>query len=303
MARAMSSLGSKDQTLVRSVPSVHQFFRYQPGDIVQFARSSTSNNHSSSSQERFHIEQLTDLPGRLEFTGYSYSRYVGEYGAIYYSYSPTRDWVIDITASTLRPMVTAPDELVTLGGNSGSSAYPSMICKHRINANGFYVIQAESFGSTSMFYLPDTISGECIAAFIPIGYPSSYILDTQLGLRYYGIGNGPSSSSSWIAGAVINGDTIGTVSSDEYFHVPVDEDDPPVVEDPEIVLCPNPSMDWVQLPEGFNDKELLIFDLQGRLVQTLRLAEAALLDVRTLPEGVYLLSADGVDPQRLVIAR
>lgn len=110
-------------------------------------------------------------------------------------------------------MVSAPDELVNLGSNSVSNNDPSIICKHRINENGYYVIKAESFGSTSMFYLPDSLIEECNIAYIPIlGYSSNLVLDNQLGLRLFSIGYGSSYNSTSIRGAIINGDTIGIVS-------------------------------------------------------------------------------------------
>lgn len=297
-------VGIQGPDLGQLVPSIGQFYRYQPGDVVEFGYNSTFNLHSTSGRERFHIDQRTELLGRLEFTGHSCKKYVGPYGAISYSQDSTREWIIDITASGISPMESAPDELVAVQSNSVSGGALAMICKHRIDMNGYYVIQAESFGSTSMFYLPDTISGECITAFIPTGYPSNYTLDSELGLRYFGIGSGPECSNSYILGAVIGGDTIGIVDNDDFFNIQVDD---PIIVEPnveDIGLCPNPAVDWVHLPDDFIGKELLIFNVQGRLLQTRRVSEAAdLLDVRTLLEGIYLLSVDGMDPLRLMIAR
>ncbi|MBK7383664.1 MAG: T9SS type A sorting domain-containing protein [Flavobacteriales bacterium] len=288
-------IGIQGPGLGQVVPSLEQFYRYQPGDVVQFSYSIVSSLHPSSREERLHISQRTELPGRLEFTGYSYNRHVDIGGRVTYSFSASRNWNIDITSGT-GPMVSAPDELVNLGSNSVSNNDPSIICKHRINENGYYVIKAESFGSTSMFYLPDSLIEECNIAYIPIlGYSSNLVLDNQLGLRLFSIGYGSSYNSTSIRGAIINGDTIGIVSSDDYFNVHMY--DPPR-------LRPNPASDQVQLPQEFVGKELSIFDLQGRLVQSIRPTDSSSsLDVRSMQVGVFLLRVDGTDPQRLVIAR
>lgn len=299
-------IGIQELALGRTIPSLNGFYRYQPGDVVQFSSSSTSNNHSWSSQERMHIEQRIEEEGRLEFIGYSYTRSVGPYNHVSYSHTPNRSWVISAAWSSLRPMRSSPGELVTLGSNGVSSGYPSIICEHGIRDNGHYFIKAQPSSGTNMFYLPAAMPEECVSVNIPIGYPSSYFLDSELGLRVFSVGYGPSYSGQGIVGAVINGDTIGVVRNDQFFNIPVVVIDTGAVavEAPILNLAPNPAFDRVLFPEEYNDRELLLFDSQGRLVQSIKLGkEPASLDVRTISEGMYYLKAEGLPPQRLVIAR
>lgn len=103
-----------------------------------------------------------------------------------------------------------------------------------------------------------------------------------------------------LVGSVVDGDTIGTVDPDDHLlTLNVDPNYRPVYE-----LFPSPANDRLTLMNAPAGAIVRMMDGTGQLVGThvIRSREES-IDVTDLAPGIYLLSVDGMWPQRLLIAR
>ncbi len=292
-----SLIGIHGPDVGRLVPSLEEFFPFQPGDVVQFKSSYMHYPQTFYDYERFHIQERIEQQGHLEFIGTSYYKHIGMNGYTSYDTVQSRTWMLDsATTSFIYPVYTAPMQIVHI---SSAGQFPIfMIADHAINSSGDYIIWSGPSGDGSLFYWPEVIPGDCQTA--PAQWPSvgHYYLDTRLGIRTFSTGFGPGSNSFNTIGAVVDGDTIGTVYSDDFLHAGIDEQTRS-----NGMIFPVPADDYIFLPYGQQGSFFNITDPEGRQLLTGKLDASLSVDVLQLPAGFYLLTQPGVPAQRFVIAR
>ncbi|MCO5275363.1 MAG: hypothetical protein M9900_10655 [Flavobacteriales bacterium] len=275
----------------RSIPGLYDFFRFQPGDMVLFRRQSVSMYpYSSSSWERFHIQERVEQPGNLKFIGYSNYRYFnGHSGVVSYSTMQQRTWTLDsATTDFVQPIYSSPNEVVRIGGSLWQPEF--MIAHHGIDSVGSYVIHSGTDENRGLFFWPDHVDGECQST--PPQYPSTgtYYLDSQLGIRYFNQATSPYDASHfWTIGAVISGDTIGTVFNDDFFLGGIQE-----IAQGSFYIHPNPCSDVLFIhTERPLDGHWKIMGIGGNILGngqfTFDIEQA--VDVSSLSDGIYLFDA------------
>jgi hypothetical protein len=101
-----------------------------------------------------------------------------------------------------------------------------------------------------------------------------------------------------LVGAVIGGDTIIPPPTINW-NVGTDE-----TPGPEFRIHPNPADHTCFISDVIGSEQARVFDLEGRVVLTTQLVvERVALDVSSLAPGSYVVNAEGMRPQRLIIAR
>lgn len=291
-------MGIQGPGVGRLVPSLEEFFPFQPGDVVQFRSSYMQYPQTLYDYERFHIQARIEQPGHLEFTGISYKKHIDMNGYDSYSTNLSRTWILDsATTGSIHPVYSAPMQIVHI---SGGGQFPIfMIADHTVDASGNYVIWSGHSGNGSLFYWPHIVPGDCQTA--PAQWPSVgyYYLDTRLGLRNFNIGFGPGSSSFKTVGAVISGDTIGSVYSDDFFHlVGIEETNLGPSK-----IYPDPATDHIIVPLATPGSPCTVLDAQGRTVINRSLTTDRRINVENLRAGIYLLLVNGRSPRRFSVAR
>lgn len=278
------------------IPSLGQFFRYQPGDAVQFLGTHSANQHTRYSYELFEIDQRIDQPEHLVFTGTSHVIEIGYYGSETGRWSGPRTWDLDIaTMRALRPVRSAPEQLLDLGGPMGPWQANNLMvmAEHGLRPNGHYQINGHSWSLSSIFYLSDTLTGDIAPVYLSPGFSSTYKMDTELGLREFCLGHGYSCDCEYIQGAVINGDTVGTFNGLGYF---VPEVNP-------TVMYPLPADDHLTMPGAIPGTEYKVFDVEGRIILEGTWTSSLTLDLRGVRSGAYVLDPGPGTNQRFIIAR
>ncbi len=299
-----NAIGVHGPDIGNLIPSFNEFFRYQPGDVVQFENSYREHAHYSATQTRFHITQRIENPGQLIFNGYAYSKHTHINAPSTYSTDDNMTWVANEVPGGAA-IHSYPGSVVDSLADFLGIGNIGLIVKHHIDAGGYYRIESIPFdhtismGSTSLFSSFDTGQVGCDPVAFKYGM---LIVDTQLGLRSFQRGKTP--IEYWVfatIGAVIAGDTIGTVLDDRYFHIP---EEPQVPEQDPQSIFPNPVYGAFVVPGAGANTLIEIYDIDGREVRSILLqAENTPVEVWDLAHGTYLVVVEGLPPQRLVIAR
>jgi hypothetical protein len=283
------------------IPTLQEFFRYQAGDIAQFLYYSCSQQHCSRRYQKFEIAQRTEENGQIEFSGPLYQRYVAYDGSVSYSFNPTHTWVIDSAANTnLLPLRSWPGQGMTLN-NMGSWFINNdlyLLARHYRDVSGAYVITGEVIRGQTLSDIYDSTITQCLRMASSNG-SNNYRLDTRIGLRLYSRGFGYEINSFETLGAVIGGDTIGTLQNDAFYNiVGIDELDLEAAQ-----LFPNPASEQINVPRARAGSEYCIMDMVGRIVICDLITDTPVIDVRLLQPGQYILKMQETYPQRLIIAR
>jgi len=103
----------------------------------------------------------------------------------------------------------------------------------------------------------------------------------------------------YLDGSVLNGYTTGTLlSDDQILAIASSNTSTP------LVIIPNPANDHVTLNNAIAGSRVRILDTHGHLLVDHRVTTATKsLDVGSLAPGIYLLTMDGFQPHRFIIAR
>lgn len=285
-----------------SVPSLEDFFRYQPGDIVQFHHTFCSGGHCGHRLERFEIQQRIEQPGHLEFFGPLHERHVGYYGEVWYTFTFEHTWVVDsMTDIRLRPLSSWPGQAMTLDGMPTSFIDEDLllVAKHYQDNTGAYVITGENYYNRTLVDILDSTSADCstLNSYTNIG--GNFRLDTELGLRLFSTSYGYEISSFQTMGAIISGDTVGTFYDDAYFNIVGNEESDRFI----ARLYPNPAYDLVTVPNSEPGETYSVFDAQGRPVIMNTFSTSFTIDVRSLQPGSYVLKRQNHSAQRFIIIR
>lgn len=274
------------------VPSIHQMYPYQAGDVVEYKKYGHfgSNNYSIHTDRLRHgILDRSDTDSLITFdtwlTRWRTTSIPTGSTQFYTSHYYNTDESELITSSVELPyrdlLFSYPGAPSTTEHQiTSSSPQGFCIASHSRDSLDRYVIGCElpqQTGTTSF------VSGS-VAYIQGIG-----LYDYSIGFEYY----------RWI-GSVISGDTLGTVHSDDYF-LDITE-----TSSTSLLISPNPASDnlFVRgMPNGTSD--LVMLDMTGRVVlrRTL-IGPDGNLDLRSLPEGMYTLHGpEGYTPAKVMIQR
>ena len=280
------------------IPSLDDFFPFQPGDIVQFSSITSQNWHTFSWITKFHIQGREEGPGHLTFTGYANSLFIGAYGEHIYQNLPEYSWTLD-TASDfrLRPLSSWPGKGVIFPGDYPlPTSEAILVAKHYRDSTGTYFITGDHLYGNSLLFVLDTPSVNCLS--VQTQYGNDLHLDTQLGLRHYSWNHLPDQYNFSTVGAVINGDTIGSLTSDDDLHVGIQETDRSNQQ-----IHPVPAQVRIFTTLGQQGTNYYITNTEGRRMSQGTLDASLSIDVHQLPQGLYFLILPGFGSQRFVIAR
>jgi len=285
------------------IPSLGEFFPYQPGDIVETRRRTwtTSNSSVVEKHTRYAIlERIEETPEHLSFVTTYFSRtayHIGQYA----SYSNGQEiWDFDLTNEVLSPISSAPNELVELGGPlyspwTGENDQMQMVAKHYRNDLGHYVIESIPGDEGRIFMAvepADTVG--CVSISGGGVIYGHYLIDSQLGVQKRYLENYPEHEHFSTVGAVLGGDTIGTVHDDLFFHVGIDESVPrrsilsPTVASDNVILTLDPPQPTTWSIRSLDGKEIRTGRTQGGTTNVLTVADLA--------PGVYILQLDEQHP-------
>ncbi len=298
--------GPDDGTLI---PSLAQFFPFQPGDVVELGSGWSSNLQNGNEISRVYIEERSDEPTRITFSGYAFNR-ISYDGGVYVDYSNGPfTWVVDsLNIPAFRLLQSAPQELVHLG-NGYSSAWPTsidVVARHHRNVDGNYVIEADKRVQIALFQAVNDQQSGCLPMLSPGACETDVRFNDQLGLNSWSVcfGNNGDGEAMWTIAAIIAGDTVGTWLNDEYFQVGMKDEF-----QGRISLHPNPANDHLVIQAyGSTPTAFRIADLTGHFMKwgPLPASVDQVIDVSSLAEGIYVLNlsaAEGSSSQRFIIAQ
>lgn len=279
------------------VPDIGQMYPYQPGDIMEIAKSAygfTNNGPfpagSYYMQAKYTILERTVEDGNVTLNTWklastSISLPTGS-ASFYTTHRVWEDTMVWTTSAIELPqrdlMFSYPGELVSSEHvMTSDSPHYECIARHRIDSLGRYCMECDLHACYD-------IDG--------VNYVEGIGLEQYMWLCLGIIGE-----RYQLVGTVINGDTTGTISPDSSI-VPVREKTLVKVK-----VFPNPANDHLVI-EGLDPSGamLALFDLQGRrVIQRTVHASSATLDVSSLSDGIYILSVPGARhfiPVRVVVA-
>ena len=289
-----------------AVPSVSDFIPFQAGDVVQMSTTSYELNHNASWRKvyrRFHIEERLETMDHIRFTGYAWDITQNYLPQFIHPHHGPYVWEIDLgNDATLAPMNTAPGEFVGFRDQQWSYSNVQMVARHRRDQHGHYVIESVPgyVNGTGMFTGVDPLADGCMMVDPCYSY-NNYRLDTELGMRVIPLCSYGSHRIFRTDGAVIAGDTIGTVHSDSFMQIPLPEIQYPVVPQG---LFPNPTNEAFSLQDTISNASIDILGIDQRLIRSIKLQGTnTSVPVGDLPPGTYVVIVSGLPPQRLVIAR
>ncbi|MBK9176989.1 MAG: T9SS type A sorting domain-containing protein [Flavobacteriales bacterium] len=314
------------------LPSLLDLFPYQTGDVLEYSVSESGYNGTTGYQGSHRRYKFTVASGNVLASGIEYNGQYIEHrwdwsdpdGSPLYTYGHLTtigaSWMAgapEFPWSDLQ--VSYPGQLVRGRVHENIWLPPdtaACIARHWINEAGERMIGCQPICFpdcaneqwTLTFGLPILPSPDNEPVpYYPIGYTDAFEPDycniqyrAGLGFEFLHGCYFEWGESYQLFGAVINGDTIGNVSSDESI-IALSVDDQ---SDRTTILSPNPASDRIQLTRATSGSMMRITDLNGRLVTSHTLTSAnETIDVQALQPGAYLLVMDGVTPQRFMIVR
>ena len=179
------------------------------------------------------------------------------------------------------------------------------IAQHTIGDNGAYRISSDSAFTHGHFFFLSPTQTECLFACAPYDLesspdrPNGANYEEGKGLVLYRSSHFDGYEEFYLDGSVLNGYTTGTLlSDDQILAIASSNTSTP------LVIIPNPANDHVTLNNAIAGSRVRILDTHGHLLVDHRVTTATKsLDVGSLAPGIYLLTMDGFQPQRFIIAR
>lgn len=279
------------------VPSVYDFFPFQAGDMIHMAVGSGQLNSlptSTTTFRRFQIEERIETSEYIRFSGTAFQidqYYNGQFSTpLYGPYL----WEIDLlNDSTLTPFQSAPQEFIELGHPLSSiSATPmqQLVVQHYRDQDGHYVIESTPGVAGTVFTGVNGALDACVTVTTcPMG--TEYRVDTELGLREVALCAYPYYHTFNTFGAIIAGDTIGTIYEDAFYHVGQQESSTE-----QFLILANVANESVQVLKGpMNTSQWRIAALDGKWIrQGLMVSgNSGHINVADLPSGIYILELVG----------
>lgn len=176
------------------------------------------------------------------------------------------DWLEEHTYYSMDVMLSANNEIVKCFSLDLIDAYPLINYRLLLRVNpdsDTITYRSIEYGCENLF---------------------SFELKPGIGVSFYSWTDGMSPGRFEFVGAIIDGDTIGTVNDDSYFMVSINNNPATA-----LTVYPNPFTNELHLTIKSNS-EIEIFDLKGMLVYTsfLPLGETT-LNLEKLKKGLYIM--------------
>ncbi len=326
-------IGEHGPELGRLAPSVEEMFPYHTGDVVEYSTQHGGTDGFSSNYGQARLYKFTVASGSptevaMVFDGamidhrWNWTSYWN--GPAHVTYGHQNSFGNTWTAG--RPELPWADLLTSYPGqlighwSENDMWSDSLVCiaDHGIDDMGRYTIRCKDVQDPSLIgeppghfmttyaepLAPDDLRVAQVRNWCP-GSPDQacgvlYTAGTGLNWLH---GNYFESFEEYVLlGSVMNGDTIGTVDTDEYvITLTVHEG---VTNLNLRSIAPNPASDHITFAGATGNETITIRDLEGRLVRTARMTSAQeRIPVSDIAPGMYLISVDGMLPQRFMIMR
>jgi len=279
-------------------PTLAEFFPFHPGDIVEYSYGTGDGWDYFSNWIKLYVNVREENDGQLIFSGQAHIQSIVS-GISVGDWQGTHQWVVDTTSlPAISAIGSSPGALANIPITDHDNIYT--LARHHINSDGRYVIQGEAVQPDMEVFAMGSIEGRtCIFGSRPGPCGTGLVLTEGLGAEVFAYCLGQHSFSSFITlGAVVDGDTIGTVHEDWYFHIGMDEMTTGIA-----LTYPNPASDFVHIPGAEPFAGYRLMDASGRQIATGILSESRSIDVRSLEEGSYAVILKEQIPQRFIIAR
>lgn len=319
-------IGINGPDVGRTTPAFADFFPYATGDVIQYATEygwcnglGECNGKSLDYKFTFGTEGIAQdsamiysglmLEHTIEYshsagmwTPMSYVHSYANYATTWHAGVPELPWPEllfsypgQLVRTTHRVFPDAPWEPVWCVG------------EHGIDGNGRYTIGCRNLGGGHFLFGQNPLPTQ--DGYIEFYGPEDYCNggpEPDCGVRYSAglglerfIGNYFERGESYIlSGAVLGGDTIGTITPDDILLGVKDQD----MADQRIF--PNPASDHLQLSSVPPGTVCSILNTTGQvLLKHTTSSSAERIDVSILTPGLYILKIAGIGPFRFVIAR
>ncbi len=280
------------------IPTLAEFFPFHPGDVVEYSHGNGDGWDFYSTKVKLYVDDREENDGQLIFSGQAHIQYIVS-GVPVSDWQGPQQWVVDTNSlPAISAIGSAPGALVNIPITGQSNMYT--LARHHINSNGSYVIQGEAIYPDMQVFTMGSIEGRtCIEASWPGPCGTGLVLTEGLGLQLFGYCIGGNAFEFFSTqGAVVDGDTIGTVHDDWHFHIGMDEMAAGIG-----LMYPNPASDFVHIPGAEPSTGYRLVDTSGRQITTGIFSEQRAIDVRLLEEGSYAVFLKGQAVQRFIIAR
>jgi len=323
-------IGVNGPDLGSLTPSLEEVYPYQAGDIIEYSTfanefDGTWYYNGYGSNYKFTFGDGLPGTGSITFTGmritntwaWTTHSFEGvEIGANNFQVSYDNTWIAGPQELPWALLATSyPGQLVrsqrdlTYGVDT-----IACIAEHKIDSLGRYTFGcwfipyelggSSPFGGNLINFDPALLESADPVPFIiessggdlgPVQYAAG------VGLEWLDAGYFERYENYILTGAVINGDTIGTVHSDEYL-IGLSVEEHGVTSS--VIIGPNPASYFIQLSSATPNSIYSIFDLNGRVLATQKIRSTnERINVEQLQPGAYTLKVDGSLPQRFMIIR
>ena len=306
------------------VPTLRQMLPYGSDDVVEYAVGNAQTDGVSSEYGdrrlyKFTVDTGAVVEGTMVFSG----------AMIDHRYEWTNSWlggttvtfghqnILGTTWIAGRPEFPWADLLLSYPGqvigHRSELLGDSLICiaEHGWDPSGRYTLGCRAVqdpGNQIGHFMSMTtaLPGEPLTCQIRnycsggIGAECGVVYTAGTGLNWYRGDYFEANEEYILVGSVVDGDTTGTVDPDDHLlTLNVDPNDRPVLE-----LFPSPASDHFTMMNAPAGAVVRMMDGMGQLVriQLIRSNEES-IDVTALAPGMYVLSGDGMRPQRMLIAR
>lgn len=292
------------------IPSLAEFFLYQPGDVVEFIHGGFyAWDYSTTTRCKLTIQSRTAYQDSIFFDTYGLFNHQtnqpqsDDFSSGPYTWRVSRNTIPMLGAIFSSPeQFIHPDSLMGLGLTASEGA---IVTQHGLTLNGHYEVRARTIDYFTILGTSMPIDSSCLMVY-SYGIPSynELIFDTQVGLRSYVQCLGSAMESYEFLGGVIAGDTVGAVSPDQDYHVSIND----LAQANAISLFPNPASDKVVITSSSLLGSWILLDATGREVLSGDAGERKTTEVvlQEIPTGLYLLRMStplGLVAKRMMVAR
>lgn len=308
-----SLLGVHGPEVGELIPTIAQFFPYQPGDQVEYKKDYGNccpfNGENTCFKLTFSGAVASDTAIAFSGTKVAYTHIYTHYdfnGPVYHTYIYQNGPDIWTAGSSELPFFdlvrSYPGQLVAT--RTWGSEGQACVAWHGMDSLGRYQIRCTLPGP-SQFIHPQSTSTEGLVQ----AFPEEFCMDDEqnceavytegIGLVRYGVNFFETGLDYNLDGAVIAGDTLWTLSTDDQILAVNDGSSQRVA-----LLYPNPASERIWLTNLTTGSRVRITDPDGRLVASHLLTTGnGPINVQNLQAGAYLLAVDGLTPQRFIIVR